>query len=350
MSKRVIVLLIVVLLIVNLAGCSSAGKETTTPDDAGANDVNDEEVIELNLDHVTTAESVNGRVAEEYSRLVSEKTDGKVKINVFHQGGLSGGNGQTEIELLTAGSIDIILPTSGYFGNTVPESLLISLPFFYNNIDDLNKVLDSETGKQVEEKFQEKEMKVLAWFPRTARQISNSKKLVKTPEDMKSMKIRVMDSQIYIDTMKELGAQPTPMAWGEVYTALQLNTIDAQENPVDIIKNEKIYEVQKYITLWDYSFDSLMLIANNDKFNSLSPQIQEKMLQAAQEVRVFQRDIIDKESNEYLDFFQEEGLEVYTLSDAEKAEFRTRVENIWEKYSDQIGENIIKDARTILEE
>lgn len=149
--------------------------------------------------------------------------------------------------------------------------------------------------------------------------------------------------------MQALGAQPAPMAWGEVYTGLQLKTIDGQENPLDILKDTKVFEVQKYVTEWDYSFDGLVLMMNNKLFSTLSPDIQKAIMESAKETAQYQRKLIDSGLAETKNFLKDKGLIFYTLTGAEKTAFKEKTAPIWAKYAPQIGEQLLKDTRIALD-
>jgi len=301
--------------------------------------------IVMKMDGTGPFESIDGQMIREFGRIVGERTGGKIKIQNFHGGALAGGSQTTLTQMVQSGAVEAALIASPVLSNLVPEAILISLPFFYKDIDHVTKVINGEPGRKMDPKFQAQGIRILQWAPRTPRQLTNSKRLVKTPEDMIGLKIRVLDSALHVDTLKALGAQPAPMPWGEVLTALQLGTLDAQENPVDVLVTGKLYEVQKYATLWDYSYDALVMIMNEKLYQSLGPDLQKILLTAANDTRLFQRKLIDEFAISAVKTLRDKGMQVYQLNENEKKAFEKKVEPVVERYIPQVGAEAVKQAR-----
>ena len=303
--------------------------------------------IVIKMDGTGPFESIDGQMIREFGRLVGERTGGKIKVQNFHGGALAGGSQTTLTQMVQSGAVEAALIASPVLANLVKETQIISLPFFYKDIDHLTRVINGEPGAKIGQKFQAQGIRVLQWSPRTPRQLTNSKRIIKTPEGMQGLKIRVLDSALHVDTMKALGAQPAPMPWGEVFTALQLGTLDAQENPVDVLVTGKLYEVQKYVTLWDYSYDALVVIINEKLFTSLTPDLQKTLLASANDTRLFQRKLIDSYALTAVKTLQEKGMQVTTLNDSERQSFAKKVEPVIEKYVPQVGADLVKQAQAM---
>lgn len=303
--------------------------------------------IIVKMDGTGPFESIDGQMIREFGRLLGERTGGKIKLQNFHGGALAGGNQETLTQMVQSGAVEAALIASPVLTNLVKEAMIISLPFFYKDIDHLTRVINGEPGAKIGPKFQAQGIRVLQWCPRTPRQVTNSKRVIKTPQDMAGLKIRVLQSALHVDTMRALGAAPAPMPWGEVFTALQLGTLDAQENPVDVLVTGKLYEVQKHASLWDYSYDALVMIMNEKLFNSLGPDLQKTVMIAANDTRLFQRKLIDEYAVTAVKTLREKGMQVYALSDAEKQVFAKQVEPVVEKYLPQVGAELVQQARSM---
>ena len=294
-------------------------------------------VLELKLDNVASSASINGQDVIYFAQQVDKLSNGQIKVNVYHQGALTGGSGQVALEQVVAGTLDLSYPTTGYYGNVLPALQVLSLPFYYPSYDSMEKVLQGSLGQMLHDQWAAKGVKVLGWYPRTGRQLTNSRGRIVKPEDMRGLKIRVIDSPIYTSTMKQFGANPTPMPWGEVYTALQLKVIDAQENPVDAIRSEKVYEVQKFMTVWDYSADALFLMMNLKKWESLSAAEKTVLQDAANLTRKQHRDAVLGAYASGIDFVRAQGMTVDVLTAEQKAAFKQVVAPIWNQFAPTIG-------------
>jgi tripartite ATP-independent transporter DctP family solute receptor len=301
-------------------------------------------VLELKLDNVASAESINGQDVVFFAQQVDKLSNGQIKVNVFHQGALTGGSGQVALEQVVAGTLDLSYPTTGYYGNVLPALQVLSLPFYYPSYDSMENALQGRLGQMLHDQWTAKGVKVLGWYPRTGRQLTNSRGRIVKPEDMKGLKIRVIDSPIYTSTMKLFGANPTPMPWGEVYTALQLKVIHAQENPIDVIRSEKVYEVQKFVTVWDYSADALFLMMNLKKWESLSPEQKNVLQEAANLTRARHRDAVLAAYASGIEFVRAQGMTVDVLTPEQKAAFQQVVAPIWSQFAPTIGKAVMEAA------
>jgi tripartite ATP-independent transporter DctP family solute receptor len=301
--------------------------------------------ITLKMDTTGAFESIDGQMVREFGRLLDERTGGKIKVQGFYGGALAGGSQTTLAQMVQSGAVEAALLASPILANLVIETQIISLPFFYKDIDHLTRVINGEPGAKIASKFHAHGIQIMQWCPRTPRQLTNSKRVVKTPEDIRGLKIRVLDSALHVDTMHAIGAAPYPMPWGETITALQLGTLDAQENPVDVLVTGKLYEVQKYVTLWDYSSDAIVMVINKKLYDSLSPDLQKIILTSAADTRLHQRKLIDSFAVTALNTLREKGMQIYQLTDAEKGAFEKKAQPVLETYAAKIGVDLVNQAR-----
>ena len=182
-----------------------------------------------------------------YADLIKDRTKGRVSIQIHHSRQL--GDERQVVEGLQLGTIHLTVSSTGPLGGFVPEVNVVDLPFLFRDADHAHTVLDGEIGRGLLDKFEAVGIKGLAFWENGFRHITTSKRPVQQPGDMKGLKIRVMENKVHQAAFRQLGADATPMAWGEVFTSLQQGLLDAQENPIPIIYTFKLNEVQKYISL-----------------------------------------------------------------------------------------------------
>jgi TRAP-type transport system periplasmic protein len=174
------------------------------------------------------------------------------------------------------------------------------------------------------------------------RELTNSKRMIATPDDLKGIKFRVAGSKLYLETFKLLGANAVTMSFGEVFTALQQGVIDGQENPTAIIHSSKLYEVQKYLTLWRYSFDPLVLCINKKLFDGLAPADQKAIRDAAKEAVAFQRQLSADEERRLPEELKKKGMQVNALTPEQVAVFRERVKPVYSMVEEYVGADNLK--------
>ena len=267
--KRFKYILMVLGILLIISACSS------NDDEAKESSENDE-AEELNLEmSVTTSETSTWFLgAEKLAEDIEKETDGRITIDVFANEQLSGGDSGKAVELLSKGNIDLT------FNSTIIYSVLddrfgvASAPFIFDDLEDADEAFNGKAGEMLEEVVREKNVEPLGYGENGFRQITNGVKEIKGPEDLDGLKIRIPGITMYTDLFRALGADPATMTFSEVFTALQQGTIDGQENPIDVIYSSKLNEVQDYITMWNYSYDPLVLGINKDLYDSLSEEDQ----------------------------------------------------------------------------
>ncbi|MER2262245.1 MAG: DctP family TRAP transporter solute-binding subunit, partial [Psychrobacillus sp.] len=273
---------------------------------------------------------------------VSEETDGRIKIEVYPNEQLSGGDSGKAVEMLSKGSTDLT------FNSTIIYSILddrfgvASAPFLFNNTDEVDKVFQGKGGEMLAEVLEEKGVKPLGYGENGFRQITNGVKEIKTPDDLKGLKIRIPGITMYTDLYRTLGADPTTMTFSEVFTSLQQGTINGQENPIDVIHSSKLNEVQDYLTTWNYSYDPLVLGMNKKLFESMSPEDQELFTKLGKEAAEYQVKIAREKEAKQIEDLKKSGMQFYEPTEAEIAKFREAVDPVYEKYTDIWGEELLE--------
>lgn len=336
MIRKSLVLMMVILLVVSLAlGCAKTG---------GDNEGEPAEVVKpVNLKmSVTTAEGSSWtKGAQKFAELVEERTGGKVTITVYPNEQLSGGNQGKGIEMLMSGATDLSFHSNIIYSIMDERFGVISLPWLLPTNEIADEKLSGEGGEKIKELLLEKNVVGLGFGENGFRQITNSKKPITSPADMSGLKIRIPGIKMYISLYKALGADPTAMNFAEVFTSLQQGAIDGQENPLDVIYSSKLHEVQKYMTLWNYSYDCLILGINKDRFESFDAETQEIIRQAAEEACKYQVELNRSTGEEQLKFFKEYGMEVNELSEEQIKAFQEKVKPVYDEYEPIVGKDLL---------
>jgi len=292
--------------------------------------------IVLKLGHAVAPEHPYHLGAVRYSELVAQRTKGKVKIDVYPSTQL--GNERDMVEGLQLGTIDLVVTSTGPLGGFVPRMFVVDLPFLFRDREHAYKVLDGPIGRELLDAFSAKGIKGLAFWENGFRQITNSVRPIEKPEDLKGIKIRTMENKVHLSAFRAFGASPTPMAWSEVYTALQQKTIDAQENPIAIIYFQKIYEVQKYLALTGHFYSPTPLLMSLKAFNNLPRNIQKSMLDTAMECATYERNLLRDNEAKQLAEIKAKGMQV-TLPN--KKPFQDAAAPVYREFESQFGEDTI---------
>ena len=302
---------------------------------SGCSQKNQKEKYNLKISIVNAPTDIVTLGAIFLSEKINENCDGKIISRVFHSGVLSGGKGSAEIELCQQGTIEIHITTTAYLANLVRKTSIFSLPFLFRDMDQVIRLAKSESStlRTINEELNDKNLHVIAWWPRGFRQLTNSRRPVHNIEDIKGLKFRVMTNQLFVDNMNAVGAHPVPMDWGEVYNGLQLKTIDGQENAEDVIYSSRLYEVQEYMTIWDYSTDYEVVLVNFKWWNELDDEVRKVIQEIADESVDYQVGLLNKNTIELREKISEANMKMYYMKEEDKLIFRDAVKPVWEKYA-----------------
>lgn len=292
----------------------------------------------LKLGHIADPQNPYAQGAVKFTELVKEKTGGAVEIQVFPSSQL--GNQRDLIEGLTFGTVDMTLTSTAVLGNFLAEAAVFDLPFIFRDIPHAYKALDS-VGMEICKPLEKRGIKVLAMFENGVRHMTNNRNPIRKPEDMKGLKIRVMEQPIYIEMMKILGASPTPMAFGELFTAMQQGVVDGQENPAAHIYTSRFFEVQKYISLTAHTYSAEPLLVAMGVWSKLPEKHQKAIQEAADEARDWQRDLCRGLENEYWTKIRESGKSEIN-DDVDKAAFMEATKPVWAMFEEKLGKQNIE--------
>ena len=284
--------------------------------------------------------------AVKFGEILDQKLPGRFEVQVYANAQL--GDDVRATEATQMGSLEMVCTSSSPLVGLVPEFMVLDLPFLFPTSADADKVLDGKVGDYLAKKLEAKDLKLLAYYENGFRQLTNSRREVKTPADLNGLKIRTMENPIHLAAWKALGANPTPMPFSEVFTAMQQKTIDGQENPVPTIYLQKFYEVQGFTTLTGHVYGPHILLMNKKLFDSFTADEQKIILEAAHESALFQRKTNRQMDVDYVKELRKEGMTVTELTPAEKKAFQDAVQPIYKQFEDKIGKDVIKMVQDTL--
>jgi tripartite ATP-independent transporter DctP family solute receptor len=336
MKKTLYLILLVAACISLLAACGSDSTATTS----------EKEPVNIEIGYVTTANEKDPyHVAADYfKQLVEEKTDGRVTVTLFPNGQL--GQEREMIEGIQLGTVDGGVITNAYLSGFQPKLQLFDLPFLFKNAEEAHMIADGEVGQALLKSLEDKDMKGLAFAEGGFRNMMNSKRAIRTLADANGIKFRAMENPLYLEMFKALGAEPVPLAWGEVYTANQLGTVDGLECPIPVYDQSKLYEVTKYVSLTRHTYSPLVLAISMNKWNEIPSDLQPLVEEAAQEAAQKQRKNNAENLTALIKELEDRGIKVNELENP--AEFKEAVTHIYEEFSDEIGKDLVEKALELL--
>ncbi len=302
--------------------------------------------ITLRLSHITAPTSSWQKGADRFAELAAQKSGGRIRVKVYPAGQIANHSQQGELKMLGSGSIDMALVSTIILALYLdPRFDVFGLPWLFPDHATAHRVLDGDVGDEVLTVLRSKGIVGLAYGVNGFRQITNKVRPIRTPEDLERIKCRVAGSRMYFRTFQLLGADALTMNFGEVFTSLQQGVIDAQENPLSIIYSSRLYEVQRYLTLWNYSYDPLILAINQARWERFSPEDRALLTAAAAEAMQEQRRVVEEEDRTLAGVLAKQGMDVIALSMEELARFKARVAPLYEEYAGRIGAQLVNRCR-----
>ena len=283
----------------------------------------------------------------EFKRIVEEKTNGAIKVEVFHSGQL--GDDKTAMEAIQLGTLEAVVTSTSPLVNFIPEYAIFDLPFLFANETIADKVLDGPFGDAMLAKLPSQGFVGLGWQENGFRQVTNSRRAIASLADVRNLKIRAMQNQVHLDAWRALGANPTPMAFTELFTAMQQGTVDGQENPIVTIDLSKYYEVQSHVTLSNHVYTPFVFLIGKDFYNNLTAEQQGILMEAATYARDWQRAKIREVTQSSLENLKANGMTVTELTPEARAEFEAAVKPVIDAHSARIGEALVKQLFEAIE-
>jgi len=349
--KKIIILSLVVLLFIGIIFSVSSAKEFTPK-------------AEYTMTVNVSAAFGWGMSAQKWCDLIKERTGGQINVKPYWGSQLLAGKQMNWFQAVAEGSIDFAVESTINSSSVVKSHNLFSLPFFINTYENLDKIEYGKTGKKMFAEMEKMQVKALAWGENGFRQLTNNVRAVRTPEDMKGLRLRVCPTPIYDDIFKQLGADPIHMNWGDAVTGFQQGAVDGQENPYGVLLPVKIWEYHKYATNWNYLVDPLLFVVNKGVWDSFPEDIQTIIKEAAEEAGIWEKAFVRRgldgdisinilketfgETPEILDqiaYVKTKGMEVVELTEAELTAFKEATKPVLDKWIDEVGVDFVASAK-----
>lgn len=293
---------------------------------------------QMKLATLTPASHTYNQAANKFAELVKQRSQGRIEVKVYPDGQL--GKGERELlEAIQQGTLDIYVGSTAPLSGFSPSMGILDIPFLFRDYAHADKVLDGPIGLSLLKELEKANLKGLAFWENGFRNLTNSKLAVKTPDDAKGLKIRTQENKIHLTAWKAAGVNPVPMAWGEVYGALQQKTIDGQENPVAVIHSAKLNEVQKYLSMTQHVYSPAVLIVSAKKWQAIPPADQEMLLKTALEVAQFERKLGRDAEEKQVAELTSRGMAV--TKDVDKAAWQKAMQPAFDEFSKQFGKEKI---------
>lgn len=290
-----------------------------------------------------------GLAAQRWADLVKEKSGGRIVMKVYPGSSLVGGDQTKEFTAMRQGVIDMAVGSTINWSPQVQELNLFSMPFLMPDYKAIDALTQGAVGKKLFEIIAAKDVVPLAWGENGFRELTNSKRAIRTPDDLKGLKIRVVGSPLFNDTFTALGANPTQMSWADAQPALSTGAVDGQENPLTIFTVAKLHTVgQKHVTLWHYVADPLVFAVSKDAWASFSPDDQKIVRAAAVDAAKYNIELARKgvtpQDQSMLKEIAGLGVEIVSLTPAELGAFRTATKPTYDKWKARIGTELVTSA------
>jgi len=297
----------------------------------------------LKIGYTATNDSHYGTAANVFGEELAKRTNGRYKLQQFPSSALGGE--REMIEAVQLGSQDMVITSTGPVGNFVPETRVFDIPFLFRDYDHARKVLDGQIGQDALAKFPPKGLVALVWMENGFRHLTNSKQPITGPENLKGMKIRTMENKVHMEAFKTLGALPTPMAMNELFTALQQGTVDGQENPIPVILSNKLYTVQKHLTLDGHVYSPALLIISPTVWSKVSDADKKAFLEAAKVAVAANRKRVNDDEANGIATIKAAGVSVVEKVDITR--FQTAVAPAYVVYAKEFGADRIKKIQDV---
>ena len=292
----------------------------------------------LKLAHAVSTAAPYHLGSEKFVQVLSERLGDRFEIIIFPNKQL--GSERSLVEQLQIGSIDLVVTSTGPLGGFVPEMLVVDLPFLFRNTQHVDHVFEGPIGQSLLTSLEKAGIKGLAFWENGFRNLTNNRRAVFKPEDCRGLIIRTMENEIHLESFRLLGANPTPMAWGEALTALKQGIIDGQENPINIIYTHGIYDFQENLALTAHFYSPALLLMNLKIYEQLSTSDRKAFLDAAQIAGRYEKELIREGEAETLKKLEALGMRV-TLPD--RSFFRRAMAPVYKKYQSRFGETLIRE-------
>jgi tripartite ATP-independent transporter DctP family solute receptor len=305
--------------------------------------INTHAAKQLVVGHVLSETSHYGVGAEAFVKTLNEASKGEWTGRQAAAGSLGGERDM--IEGLQIGSVDLVITSTGPLGNFVPEVYVLDLPFLFRDYAHARTTLDGDVGKELLRKMEDHNLVGLAWSENGFRHVTNSKREVKTPDDLKGLKLRTMQNKVHMAAFSGMGASPTPMAFPELFSALQQGVVDGQENPVTVISSSKFWEVQKYVSLTGHVYSPAIILASPSLWSGLSDEEKTWFQAASKASAAATRAEVNRLENDGIALLRSNGMTV--LTDIDKGPFAILAKPSYAVFTDKYGTELVEKILAI---
>ncbi|MDB5823551.1 MAG: hypothetical protein JWR21_2255 [Herminiimonas sp.] len=288
-------------------------------------------------------DSNQGRAVKDFSDELAKRTGGKMKAKGF--GNASLGSDIQMQNALIGGAQEMMVGSTATLVGIVKDFGVYDLPFLFNNEKEADAVLDGPFGQKLAARLQEKGLVGLVYWENGFRNLTNTKHPIAKMEDMKGIKLRVMQNPVYIDMFNSFGANAVPLPFSELFTALETGTVDGQENPVNTIESSKFYEVQKFLSITKHVYSPWIVMASKKWWDGLSADEKKAIQEAAVASRDFERKDSRAGAAKAVDFLKQKGMTVTVVSDSEINRMREKVKPAFDKFAADGGAPVVKDLQ-----
>jgi tripartite ATP-independent transporter DctP family solute receptor len=297
----------------------------------------------LKIGYATSLTSHYGVGSTTFCDDIEKGTQGRYKCQQFPNSALSGE--REMIEAVQLGTLDFVNTSTGPVGNFVPEVKIVDIPFLFRDYDHARKVMDGPIGQDILTKFPAKGLVALAWTENGYRHMTNNKRSIVKPGDAAGLKMRTMENKVHMDGYRAFGIQPTPMAFPEVFGALQQGTVDGQENPIPVILSSKFSQVQKHLSLTGHVYSPALIITSPILMNKLSDADKKVFYAAAKHAAVTQRKKVNDDENSGIAQLEKEGMTVVRKVDGQA--FRDALAPVYANYAKEFGADNIRKIQDV---
>ena len=296
--------------------------------------------VKAKIGHAMPETHPQAMAMNKFAELAAKYTNNDVKIQVFHNAVL--GSDEKQLQAVQAGTQELYIGTLAPLSSKVKEVQIWDLPFMFANEKEVYAVLDGASSKQIFQKIEPSGLVGLTWTGMGFRNLSNSKRAVTKLEDVSGLKVRVMANPVALETWKTIGANAVPMAFSEVFPALETKALDGQENPLVHMYANKMQEVQKFISLTNHVYTPVALVASKKFWDSLPAADKAGVQKAATEAGLLQRKYLEEGDKDVVGKFAKAGVTVTPMPAAELARIQDKVKSVVTKFAPVIGEDFVK--------
>lgn len=291
----------------------------------------------LQAGHAASTSNTGHKAFEFLAQELEEKTDGRITIEIFPSSQL--GSERELVESIQLGNVDMTFVSSAVLGNFNPQFFALDIPFMFKDRESVYRVLDGDIGENLLTSLERVGIKGLGYWENGFRQLTNSKQVIRSPEDLQGMRMRTMENDVHIAAWRELGANPAPLAFGELFTALQQGTFDAQEGPINLFYDMRFHEVQQHISMTNHVYSPWPVLINPDTYNRLSDEDRVILEEAILKTTEYQRDLAQQADENAVASMP--NVTITELTPEELETFSSHMEPIQNMVKERVGDEIV---------